>query len=246
MIMNAHENHIKYKWTNDAKENFIRQIDLNEVSHIKESIDRIVPNCDSIDSCTNTIATLFEKIAQKTLNPIKKVWNKRPFDKPWFGPECKAARKEYHKARRLYKSNKNEHYKSNLNSQSKNFKKIMNKYIRRHKIDKAKQLRNMQYKNPKEYWKFLNSINKNKKSEKQPTINQFFEHFKNINETQHNQDALTINTHWTDVNDTLNMPITCDEIKKCINKLKNSKSPGCDNILNEYLKSTKEIFLPVY
>ena len=122
----------------------------------------------------------------------------------------------------------------------------MNKYIRRHKIDKAKQLRNMQYKNPKEYWKFLNSINKNKKSEKQPTINQFFEHFKNINETQHNQDALTINTHWTEVNDTLNMPITCDEIKKCINKLKNSKSPGCDNILNEYLKSTKEIFLPVY
>ena len=57
---------------------------------------------------------------------------------------------------------------------------------------------------------------------------------------------MTINTHWNDANDTLNMPITCDEIKKCINKLKNCKSPGCDNILNEYLKSTKEIFLPVY
>ena len=64
--------------------------------------------------------------------------------------------------------------------------------------------------------------------------------------TYNNQDALTINTHWTDVNDTLNMPITCDEIKKCITKLKNSKSPGCDNKINEYLKSTKEIFLPVY
>ena len=91
----------------------------------------------------------------------------------------------------------------------------MNKYIQRHKIVdlKAKQLRNMQYKNPKEYWDFLNSINKNKTSEKQPTINQCYEHFKNINENQHNQDALTINTHWTDANDTLNMPITCDEIK---------------------------------
>ena len=49
-----------------------------------------------------------------------------------------------------------------------------------------------------------------------------------------------------DANELLNSHITCDEIRKCINNLKNCKSPGVDNILNEYLKSTKEIFLPVY
>ena len=236
----------KYKWTDTSKENFIKEIDLNEVSNIKENIDRIEPNYETINFYTNKIASLFDQTAQKTLNTVKKVWNKRPFDKPWFGPACKAARKEYHKAKRMYKSNKNERYKSNLHTQSKIFKKVMNKYIRLYKVDKAKRLRNMQNKNPKEYWKYLNSINKNKKSDKQPTIAQFFEHYKSINENQTNHDDIAINMDLTDANELLNSHITIDEIRKCINNLKNCKSPGGDNILNEYLKSTKEIFLPVY
>ena len=39
---------------------------------------------------------------------------------------------------------------------------------------------------------------------------------------------------------TLNDPITSQKIMKCINKLKNNKSPGSDMIINEYIKSTKE------
>ena len=52
--------------------------------------------------------------------------------------------------------------------------------------------------------------------------------------------------HLDDSNEILNSSITCDEIRKCINNLKNGKSPCGDHILNEYIKSTKEIFLPVY
>lgn len=44
----------------------------------------------------------------------------------------------------------------------------------------------------------------------------------------------------------LNSEIQEDEILHCINSLKNGKSAGDDCILNEYLKSTKLIFLPVY
>ena len=44
----------------------------------------------------------------------------------------------------------------------------------------------------------------------------------------------------------LNSEIQEDEILHCINSLKNGKSAGDDRILNEYLKSTKTIFLPVY
>ena len=49
-----------------------------------------------------------------------------------------------------------------------------------------------------------------------------------------------------DTNEILNSHITCQATRKFINNLKSAKSPGGDLILNEYLKSTKEIFLPVY
>ena len=84
--------------------------------------------------------------------------------------------------------------------------------------------------------------NKTTAPNKQPTIGQFYEHFKNINETEHEQDDIPLNMHLDDSNEILNSSITCDEIRKCINNLKNGKSPGGDHILNEYIKSTKEIF----
>ena len=44
----------------------------------------------------------------------------------------------------------------------------------------------------------------------------------------------------------LNSKITRDEILRNINKLKKSKAAGYDSIVNEYIKYTKETFLPVY
>ncbi len=44
----------------------------------------------------------------------------------------------------------------------------------------------------------------------------------------------------------LNCLFTNDEIKKCIIKLKNGKSGGADEILNEHIKSTIDIMMPVY
>ena len=47
-------------------------------------------------------------------------------------------------------------------------------------------------------------------------------------------------------NDELNSPITGEEIKRCIIKMKNNKSPGNDCIINEYITSTIDIVLPKY
>ena len=51
---------------------------------------------------------------------------------------------------------------------------------------------------------------------------------------------------FIDLDETLNRPFTNDEILKCIAKLKNSKSPGHDDILNEYIKLTRDAMTPVY
>ena len=52
----------------------------------------------------------------------------------------------------------------------------MNKYIHLYKTDKPKKLRNMQNKNPKAYWKYLNSINKtqpNPRAHDRPVLRTF-------------------------------------------------------------------------
>ena len=44
----------------------------------------------------------------------------------------------------------------------------------------------------------------------------------------------------------LNKPITEEEIRTCISKLKNHKAPGIDNIINEYITTTEDILMPAY
>ena len=40
--------------------------------------------------------------------------------------------------------------------------------------------------------------------------------------------------------------ISEEEIRTCISRLKNHKASGVDNIINEYIKATKDIPMPVY
>ena len=47
------------------------------------------------------------------------------------------------------------------------------------------------------------------------------------------------------VNEEINQPITYEELSKAIKALKNNKSPGLDNIVNEQLKSTFNIMHPL-
>ena len=47
------------------------------------------------------------------------------------------------------------------------------------------------------------------------------------------------------VNEEINQPITYEELSKAIKALKNNKSPGLDNIMNEPLKSTFNIMHPL-
>lgn len=48
------------------------------------------------------------------------------------------------------------------------------------------------------------------------------------------------------LNNDINQPITCEEIFKGINMLKNNKACGDDRIFNEYIKSTQDCMLNLY
>ena len=62
----------KYKWSDTSKENFIQQIDLKEVSHIKANIDEIEPNYENINFHTKKISSLFKKNSTNYIKPSKK------------------------------------------------------------------------------------------------------------------------------------------------------------------------------
>ena len=81
-----------------------------------------------------------------------------------------------------------------------------------------------------------------------------FKFFKNLNKApdellvqQENFDTdLLDNVNIGPLNEEINFCITQEEILRCIKKLKNNKACGEDYVVNEYIKSTSDLFLPTY
>ena len=81
-----------------------------------------------------------------------------------------------------------------------------------------------------------------------PIIARFFEHFCNINFSERNEDFVfeQSDNDSENADHILNSPIIESKITKAINEPKLGKSPGYDEILNEHIKSTKSLFMPLY
>ena len=124
----------------------------------------------------------------------------------------------------------------------------MNFYISKHKKATQQKLRKMKNKNPKDYWKILNSLD-NKPENADIKLEDLYSFFKNLNYDPNNgtENTEDIQLLFNEVGDgCLNSSITESEILKCIKSLKNNKACSNDNILNEYIKSSAEIMMPVY
>ena len=230
------------KWIPGKSESFCRNINLDQVKALSSLLDSDEQSKDSVKEITEQISEIFSKACEVTFPKKRsKPTNKH---KPWFGPICKSARKKYHLARKHYKHNKTHYNRTVLNQSSKSYKKTMNKFIAKHRKQNENKLRSMQTKRPKEYWKFINSL-KHRNSLNSPSLNEFYEHFKNLNAAS-DDDTNILNTDLTDENEVLNTPITTQEILHAINKLHNGKATGLDKIANEHIKETKNIFIPIY
>ena len=90
--------------------------------------------------------------------------------------------------------------------------------------------------NPKDFWKLLNKGKR--KNQPDIGIDKLFDFFKELNsdsednvcEGQLDMDEGTLEQ----IINHINLPITKDEIVKCVRKLKNEKASGEDEIINEY------------
>ena len=108
---------------------------------------------------------------------------------------------------------------------------------------------------PKDFWKLINSIDI-KHDELPIAMETLFNFFKMLNmndidpaarETQQHADPDDQNDeNENDNSQILNDPITESEIYEAIKTLKLNKSSGIDEIVNEYIISTKQIMIPIY
>lgn len=132
---------------------------------------------------------------------------------------------------------------NNLKMYGKEYKKTLDKSIKDYNNSISDKLKELHKGKPKEYWDILNSTNKKDKTS--VNIDLMFEFMKKTNEGTVEDQEIDININLD--NDTLlNQSITCEEIRNAVKKLKNNKAPCGDHVINEYIKTTMETFLPLY
>lgn len=240
------------KWNFEKNNDYVESIDLDKIQQLEHelshlNIDNL--NQNSIDNLVSEVNTILTDSAEKVfgsylVNDDRNREKLKRENKPWFNQECWLKRKAYRIAKRRYKIRKGVEDRDIMKSSEKKYKKEMNKAINEHRRNMRKKLKNLKTSNTKEYWNIINTRQPRKNSG--VPIDTFYDFFKTLNASNDEDDIPLILPDDDELNEIINDKITENEILKCIKNLKNSKSPGDDLIINEYIKSTSQLLMPIY
>ncbi|MCG8046717.1 MAG: reverse transcriptase domain-containing protein [Candidatus Thiodiazotropha endolucinida] len=237
-------------WDDVKKTDFVEKINFEEINEINQALDALsIENIDTghINRITDRIGKLFYTNAKNTFGTKPPMRPKQ--HKPWFNQECKIARNVYHSVRKKYNRYKTVYYKKMLKTVSKEYKNKIAKNVKHYKNERVNRLKYLQTSNSKEFWKIINSVDK--KNDTLPPLEDLYTYFQTINnndeaQNKPNSDPVYNVNNPNGDNEELNVPITPAEILSAVKSLKNNKSPGNDDILNEHIKCTINVMLPVY
>ena len=251
---------VRVSWNKGNKNNFLENIDVVKVNELCWVIDQALSgNCDANSGLD--VNVVVEKCSKILLDAAKKSGNltdisthsnfrtndsKEKF-KPWFNHEYKNLRKNYHRAKHYYWRSKSAAARSNLVQESKSYKKSLNRLFRLFQNKLIDKLRKLECHDPKAYWSILNKSCSAKKKLSDITIETFFEHFKglNVQGSEQNLHEFHEEQNLFD-NDELNEKISNEDVLKALKHLKNGKACADDLILNEFLKHSQDVMLPLY
>ena len=144
-----------------------------------------------------------------------------------------------------YNKVKNDENKTNLRCKSRKYEKTIHKHHSQYVKSKATHLRSLKNKDPKKFWRY---VTKNEKSKCRISKEAYFNFMKDLNDTGtgHQSEQFNFDTQEIPDFNFINDPITVEEIKSNTANLSNGKSIGLDKILNEHIKSSLHIMLPIY
>ena len=247
----------KPKWFDKRKNEFVntvhnKQDQLTQILNDLEKL-RSDEHCSqtAVNNIVDKICNIFQSSADDTFFNKSNSKARKPNSKPWFTKNCENARKKFHKARKQYNLHKNDVTKTHLLNCSKQYKQTTKKAYDDYQFKLESKIRETSKTNGKEFWKILNSFNKCSKDDSNNiSLESLYNHFKELNTNVDRNDDIVIDIDFNnlspEMDELLNSSISADEIRGVVHKLKNGKSAGSDNVLNEYIKYTLDDMLPIY
>ena len=232
----------KCRWDPKYSEKYLKNLDQTKIEKIQNSLDSIVTletQNEDISDILNQINEIFTSTKEKTFN---KNGSKFISKNKWYDFQIEKAKKDFKKAR-------TSKIKKKVQTSGRFYKNLLKSKEKTHISKIAAQIRRARKKDPSHYWYLLKGP---KKSDAiKVSLEDFEEFFKDLNldKTKNMQkDNLEefIVHPSNDITDSLNSPITDEEIQKGVKSLKNKKAVGMDNILNEEIKATFPVFRNIY
>ena len=213
---------------------FCNQIYNNDQSGVDLTTEQL---SNIITSATEVVIPI------KPPNSIKKT---KKFKKKWCDKSCSQMRSELNRLSRCLSAHPlNPSFRKAFIQCRKQYKKLL-KSKEKERFRKLKtELKNIEQNNPKQFWFIIKSIQKDDNVVyKNPINNQTWEEYlsklyqNNCQENRLlNNPGASFNHEEVAIDVIINRNITRSEVKTATKNLKNSKSAGEDNIINEVLKT---------
>ncbi|KAI5746163.1 hypothetical protein M8J77_000641 [Diaphorina citri] len=222
-MYDTNEEITRFIWCEEKSQDFARL--MNENVNLPEEIsESYIYLKNKIQETVSNLGMTYQSKPNK-----KFIYNRNP----WFNHECRNLKKEMRKQyKKWLKTRDNEIITKYLQLKKAYFSLCKEKKKTYEENFKSK-LRNV--KNASDFWKTVTKFKPRKENKcQQISISTWDEHLRELFPPLDPVPPLMLSDVTRDKMD-------CDfnmiELNKCISKLKNGKSPGPDNLLNEYLKT---------
>lgn len=236
----------QYKWDENVREAY------KDALLEKDSIDNILTlnslieddKFEDIDTLVSNLNNIYIQAASKTLifkrprRPKNKSKNVKP-KKPWMSNNCLMLRREVRSlGKKLQKDPKNIWIRNAYHTSVREYNKLKKQLKNNFFSSLIDNINEIDPNNSKQFWSSLKKIKKDKtESLNSITESEWVEHYKSL--LTNNQSPLNKEDSAEgkeQIPTPLDYPFTCNEVKKGVKRLKNSKKEGTDLILNEFIK----------
>ena len=211
--------------------------------------EKLISGEIDIDSCLKNLSNVIYDISFKSFG--RSVSNKPKVKKPkspWFDVNCRDAKNEFIKNKRLFKSNNTVENKTNFLLSRSIYAKTKRQAKFKFYSKEKNKLSDMSKKCPRKFWKYIKKFkNKSSRSINDVGLDEFVQYFSSVSNTPHIQfDSNNYdNYRHESINiDLLDAPFTIDEIHKTISTLKRNKSSDLNNIVADFFIDAKAFISP--
>ena len=233
---------IHTKWCNEKKEEFqmnFNLIEMEEVSQLLSVFAEGNTDQENMDEIVNKITDMSIKSGlnvgmSKRITKNGRSSKSTNANKPWFDRDCEEKRRQYFRVKNRLKKCKSFQNEATLKIEAKAYKDFLNRKFKSYNKNIHKKLRDLKSHKPNEYWKLLSTKKPN--SNTHLNILDAYNHFKNLNQNINNDQNFDPNNIANEGDDFLNSDFTFEELSNIVKNLKNNKSNGIDNIINEFIK----------